>query len=313
MRKILILGFSDLSQRKIIPILQNLNYVEEIEIASKSKIISKNNKVKKTYFDYDTALKETSADLIYISLPNSQHYKYCKESILLNKSVIVDKPAVLSSAELNSLKSLMLKKNQFITQSCVFQYHKAWDEFVDISKKHTPGTLNLTFHIPKLDETNFRMSKDFGGGCLNDMGIYATEASRLFWGDNPNSYKIFKNFNSKNLDINFHGEASYGKNAITKFNFSFNSNYKNFAKFESGNFSIIYERVFSPHEDVDININITEDGLEKSVNIGFDNTFLNYFDYIFNEINQKNYDKINYQFNESVNEFLRFKEFSYEK
>ena len=71
--------------------------------------------------------------------------------------------------------------------------------------------------------------------------------------------------------------------------------------------------MFSPHEDVDININITEDGLEKSVNIGFDNTFLNYFDYIFNEINQKNYDKINYQFNESVNEFLRFKEFSYEK
>ena len=71
--------------------------------------------------------------------------------------------------------------------------------------------------------------------------------------------------------------------------------------------------MFSPHEDVDININITEDGLEKSVNIGFDNTFLNYFDYIFNEINQKNYDKINYQFNKSVNEFLRFKEFSYEK
>ena len=71
--------------------------------------------------------------------------------------------------------------------------------------------------------------------------------------------------------------------------------------------------MFSPHEDVDININITEDGLKKSVNIGFDNTFLNYFDYIFNEINQKNYDKINYQFNESVNEFLRFKEFSYEK
>ena len=110
MRKILILGFSDLSQRKIIPVLQNLNYVEEIEIASKSKIISKNNKIKKTYFDYDTAIKETSADLIYISLPNSQHYKYCKESILLNKSVIVDKPAVLSSAELNSLNSLMLKK-----------------------------------------------------------------------------------------------------------------------------------------------------------------------------------------------------------
>ena len=201
--------------------------------------------------------------MIYISLPNSQHYKYCKESILQNKSVIIDKPAVLSSAELNSLKSLMLKKNLFITQSCVFEYHKAWDKFVDISKKHSPGTLNLTFHIPKLDETNFRMSKDFGGGCLNDMGIYATEASRLFWGDNPNSYKIFKNFNSKNLDINFHGEASYGKNAITKFNFSFNSNYKNFAKFESGNYSIIYERVFSPHEDVDININITEDGLEN--------------------------------------------------
>ena len=77
----------------------NLNYVEEIEIASKSKIISKNNKIKKTYFDYDTALKKrVLIDLYFTS--NSQHYKYCKS--IPNKSVIVDKPAVLSSAELNS-------------------------------------------------------------------------------------------------------------------------------------------------------------------------------------------------------------------
>ena len=125
MRKILILGFSDLSQRKIIPVLhKNLNYVEEIEIASKSKIISKNNKIKKTYFDYDTAIKETSADLIYISLPNSQHYKYCKESILQNKSVIIDKPAVLSSAELNSLKSLMPKKIYLLLKVVYFNITK---------------------------------------------------------------------------------------------------------------------------------------------------------------------------------------------
>ena len=36
------------------------------------------------YRDYNDALKKSNADIVYISLPNSQHYKWSKRFLLKN-------------------------------------------------------------------------------------------------------------------------------------------------------------------------------------------------------------------------------------
>ena len=72
--KILILGYSDIAQRKVIPAIQKLSSVKEFEVASLSKKIPKLEKLSFTFSDYDYAVKNSNADLVYISLPNHLHY-----------------------------------------------------------------------------------------------------------------------------------------------------------------------------------------------------------------------------------------------
>jgi len=69
--RILILGNSNIFKRKIYFALKKFKKIE-IEIASR-KVVIKKNKIKKSYFSYDDALKNTDAKIVYISLINSEH------------------------------------------------------------------------------------------------------------------------------------------------------------------------------------------------------------------------------------------------
>ena len=115
-----------------------------IDIASRSKVIKPINKIKKVYESYENAIYESDSDVVYISLPNSNHFEYAIKSLNNNKNVIIDKPAVLKLSHLNKLVNVA-ENNLFITQSCVFQYHNAWKNLKSF-QKYKNGTLTHTFY-----------------------------------------------------------------------------------------------------------------------------------------------------------------------
>ena len=75
--KILILGNSNIFQRKIYFALKKFKKLN-IEIASTQKINNK-FKISKQYKDYDEAINNTKAKVVYISLINSIHYGFITE------------------------------------------------------------------------------------------------------------------------------------------------------------------------------------------------------------------------------------------
>ena len=81
--KILILGYSDFIQRRIIPILLKNFKNFKIGIASKSK--KKDNRYESFLWfnNYENAITSFKPDIVYISLPNSLHYAWGK--IVLKK------------------------------------------------------------------------------------------------------------------------------------------------------------------------------------------------------------------------------------
>lgn len=76
--KILILGCLNLSIKRIIPALYKNFKKVEFEICSISK--SKKNVGEKKWFrNYKTALYQSNADIVYISLQNSLHFYWAKK------------------------------------------------------------------------------------------------------------------------------------------------------------------------------------------------------------------------------------------
>lgn len=287
--KILILGYSDIAQRKVIPAIQKLSSVKEFEVASLSKKIPKLEKLSFTFSDYDYAVKNSNADLVYISLPNHLHYKYSKYSLNNNKNVISEKPAIFTSKELNSLFHLANEKGMAIGMSCVFEYHRGWNQFKEISQEiANEGVLTAEFTIPELSSTNIRMSKSLKGGAFNDMGIYASTIGNLFWNTNIKNGRI-QLIKDKDLVQGFSVLLNYGTNKNVLGNFGFNQVYANQVQFSTQNTKYIYENVFSQsieYETKIIKLNLRN---KKEIHVGKDNSFYNYFDFFINNMKNKKY------------------------
>ena len=252
MNKILILGHSNIANRRVIPALSSISSVESIEIASLSNSPSFKGKITKIYNSYEDALKNFDGDLVYISLPNHLHEKYLKMSIDNRLNCVVDKPAIIHQDTLDYLKSNNTK-NKIIAESIVFMEHPAWRSLID--ELNGPSNISKVignFMIPELDRNNFRMNKRFLGGALNDMSAYAMGIGRWLWNSSPKNIKIGNVEIENDLIKAFSFIADYGLNRVSMGNFGFGCEYVNKVTMIGKNSWGHFDRVFSPPADSNI-------------------------------------------------------------
>ena len=134
--KILILGNSNIFQRKVLPALTKIKNLK-MELASKS-LKTTNIRYKKIYNNYEQALNETTANLVYISLVNSLHYKWAIKSLEYNKNLIIDKPITLNLDQTKKIIKFASKKKLLVSEAIVFNFHKQFEKmcsFIDFKKK----------------------------------------------------------------------------------------------------------------------------------------------------------------------------------
>ena len=203
--KILILGYSSLCKRKIIPALKKNFIKAKFCISSKSQ--TRQYIGESEWFDsYEKALKKSNADLVYISLINSTHYYWAKKFLKNNYHVIIDKPATLNFKQTKDLVKIAKKKRKLLSEAVVFQHHhqinKAMKEIKSIKNLNS---VEARFVIPKLPKKNFRNYKKYGGGCLLDMGSYAAAIFRMYINEDYSKVSIqcSSNYNKNGLNKNF--------------------------------------------------------------------------------------------------------------
>ncbi len=302
--KVLILGNSDLVKRKIVPAIIKIDSISSYDISTTSNKKLNKNKLAKVYKDYSLSILNSDADTVYVSLPNNLHYKFSKLAIQSGKNVIVDKPAIVRKDQLQKLYDLSKEKNVALSMSSVFNFHKGWKKFKDVSyKKDIKGVLSITFTIPKLDSNNIRMSSKLGGGALHDMGIYCSNAGYLFWETSLKSISINK-FIKNELVIGFTVLANYGNGKELIGNFGFERNYKNCISFYGNDFETNYERVFSPPPELITKVAKISGNNKKEYKVGKDDTFKNYLEYFIKNINNKS--KLRNEFYTLNKEYLNY-------
>jgi predicted dehydrogenase len=178
----LILGYSSIARRRVIPALGGLDGVDCIDVASLSKKEPADwPKSGKLFSSYETALADSQAELVYVSLPNALHERWIEAALASGRHVVVDKPAALSLAAAERLLALAAAKNLLLAEATVFNSHPQFAALAQDASTFGPLThIVAQFMIPPLPAGNFRTRGDMGGGCLADMGPYAAAVARLF-------------------------------------------------------------------------------------------------------------------------------------
>jgi len=274
--KILILGYSNLCKRKIIPILKKLGKIQFC-VCSKSQK-KENIGASEWYRSYEVALKKSQADLVYISLPNFLHYYWAKKFLQKNYHVIIDKPATLNFKQAKDLVRYARKRKRLLTEAIAFNYHHQIDKSIkEINSIKNLNHVDARFIIPKLPKKNFRNFKKYGGGCALDMGPYAAAAFRIFINRNYQKISFCKTFreNNKGLNISFKIYVIVGKKSFFGY-FSHNGEYENSLTLFTKRKKVTINRVFSPPNNINLTFQVNESNIMKKKKLKKDDAFLNY-------------------------------------
>jgi NDP-hexose-3-ketoreductase len=305
--KILILGYSNLAIRKIIPAIKKLKKIS-FDIASISSS-EKNIGHDKWYRDYDKALNNSDATIVYISLVNSKHYLYGMKALNKNKNVIIDKPFSTDFKQTINLLNLAKKKKLLISQALVFNYHKQFTLTKAILKKNKTdiNKIIMNFCIPKPNKSNFKLSKKFEGGCFNDMAPYAAAMKRIFLG-NKYSYSKLIMKNIKNLNESF---SLIVCNKKTEFYgiFSHNSEYKNEINFLSKFYSIDLNRFSAPPSNLALTISYKKRNKIKDILVNKDDIFENFLIEFLKKLKKKRFT----YYHDQIKEDSRFIDHMYKR
>ncbi len=161
--ELLIIGYSNLFKNRILPIIDELDFIKSVSIAKYSKqtwddtykII---NKPVTLYDNFENALDNFNGKLAYISTTNQSHYEWAKKTLERGIHTIVDKPATIYLEETEELLKIAKNKNVLLSESTVYLYHPQFRLITDYlnENKLYPTQITFQFSFPPLNKDNFR-------------------------------------------------------------------------------------------------------------------------------------------------------------
>jgi NDP-hexose-3-ketoreductase len=251
--RLLILGYSSIAERRVIPAAVKVTAIDEISIASKSRPQPNGwPKAGRFFCDYETALRESDSDIVYLSLPNAMHEHWVMTALAAGKHVVVDKPAMMTQQGSDRAVNEARRINRVLAEATVFGYHPQFEALTDFLAENGPLTcVDAQFIIPPLPITNFRNHPELGGGCLLDMGPYAAGVMRILGGGSPSHVAALAGGRhpETGVDMGFSVQARLANGGIFSGHFSFEGEYQNRLLVVARSGSVIIERVFSPPAD----------------------------------------------------------------
>lgn len=258
---ILIIGLSSIIKNRIIPALEAIPNIDFIDCASLSKPKESFDSAKSRdfYKDYELALIESDAEIVYISLRNHEHASLIKKSLCHNKHVIVDKPSVTRLDDAKEIVRIADEKNKCISEALVYGYHPQLELVRNIFRENNNNPSHITVHftMPGFVNDNFRYKKEFDGGAILDLGPYAMSLGTQFFGVEPSSClgtKCIINGLEVETSFNIHLQYPGGRTLIGYFGFE--TEYMNSVSIFSKEMLINFERVFTIPPDFKNEINI---------------------------------------------------------
>ena len=251
--RLLIIGFSSIVERRVIPAAAAVAAIGEISIASKSRKPPASWPKQGRFFpDYERALRESGADIVYLSLPNAMHEAWTFAALAAGKHVVVDKPALIAREAAERAVAEARRTRRLLAEATVFGHHPQFQAFDRFIVEQGPLTqVDAQFIIPPLPIGNFRNHRELGGGCLLDMGPYAAATMRLLGGGPPSHVTALAGgvHPETGVDMGFSVLARLHNGAVFSGHFSFEGEYQNRLLIVGRSGSVLTKRVFSPPAD----------------------------------------------------------------
>lgn len=260
---VLILGNSAIATKRVIPALNAIPEISGIDIASlRTKGV--------TYGDYETALASSDAELVYVSLANSDHVKWSRRALESGRHVIVDKPAALDPETARALVELSSARGLCIAEATAYAMHPQIAQIAALfaEANSRPTRITATFSFPPLPAANFRYQRALGGGALYDLGPYAVSPGRIFFGAAPLDVRcrILSSGGPDKVPTAFSVTMDYPDGCSMVGTFGFDTAYCNRLSLMGEEIAVDVDRVFTTPDDLENELRVSKPSGNTVVN-----------------------------------------------
>jgi predicted dehydrogenase len=146
-----------------------------------------------SYDQFEDCLKSGTVDAVYIVLPNSLHRDFTVRAANAGVHVLCEKPMAVTEKECEEMIDACEQNNVKLMIAYRLHFEAANLQAIEIANSGKIGNsrfFNSVFSQQVL-EGNVRTKKSLGGGTLYDMGVYAINAARYLFREEPISVVAF--------------------------------------------------------------------------------------------------------------------------
>lgn len=139
---------------------------------------------------YRDLIDDPDVDAVYISLTNAQHTPWVIAALEAGKHVLCEKPLALNAADARAMFDVARRVDRLLVEASWVRWHPRFRRMAQLVGSGALGTLTaidakFTFIGDMTD--NYRLSPDFGGGALLDVGCYQAQAWVAFTDGAPDT------------------------------------------------------------------------------------------------------------------------------
>jgi predicted dehydrogenase len=284
MMKIGILGKSEIAERRFVPALNKVDEFEFVGFASREN---------GDYRQYYSMVEDPKIDALYIPLPPSLHFEWAKLALENNKHILVEKPFTTNLEQSRELIEIARSKNLAVHENYMFTFHKQLVYIQSLIEAGKIGDIRLyriDFTFPFRDESDFRYSKELGGGALLDCGGYTLKLANILLGPTIKVVTSKLN-NARGLDVDVYGNATLenDKGEVAQISFGMDNYYTCSLEVLGSTGRIYTNRIFSAPSDYEPEI-LIQNPNERIIKITSDDTFKNSIEY-FRQCIRSDYEK----------------------
>ena len=187
-----ILGAANIALQKVVPAMQRSRHGAVVAIASrdaaKAHAAADALGIARAYGSYDALLADPDVDAIYIPLPNHLHVPWSVRAAEAGKHVLCEKPIAPSAAEARELLAVRDRTGVVMAEAFMVRTHPQWHAVRDLVRAGRIGELRLVaghFSYFKVDPSDIRSRREWGGGALLDIGCYPVTLARWLYEAEP--------------------------------------------------------------------------------------------------------------------------------
>ena len=298
--KILFIGYSNVLKKRILPILDKVEFIDSISIAkfgnqSWDDFYKSVSKPIELFDNYDDALCKSKASIAYITTTNNSHFIWAKSTLNAGMHTIIDKPATISLIEAEELLQIARENQLLLSESIVYTYHPQLNSLKNILEQNNskPKLLTVLFSFPPMDNNNFRYHKELGGGAFLDTSSYAVSIGRYFFDTVPEQCYYLENTSLEDgLDISYSLLLKYSNGGALIGHFGFNTEYVNRLNILGDRICIDVDRIFTVPDIVTNQIKVRVDNQSYEISAPCGNAFEQYLNEIGKCLQRKTFNKL---------------------